>query len=51
MKKSEKLYWAMIAVLNFEFEDDAKLEILELLMDERGTALWGEKREEEAVEA
>lgn len=47
MKKSEQYYYAMLAVLNSEFKDDVKLEVLEQLIDDRKTALFVEKREEE----
>ena len=48
MKKSEHLYCAMLSVLdNTRFSAEARLEVLELLMDERKTALFVEKREEE----
>lgn len=50
MKESEKLYIAMMAVLNSDYEDHIRLEVLELLMDRRSTALWSEKREEEKKE-
>jgi hypothetical protein len=48
MKKSEKYYMAMLAVINSNnIFADAKIEILEELMDKRETALWVEKNEEE----
>lgn len=47
MKKSEHLYHAMLAVLDSAFSAGVRLEVLELLMDERKMALWSEKREAE----
>lgn len=47
MKKSEHLYHAMLAVLDSAFSAEVRLGVLELLMDERKTALFVEKREEE----
>ena len=46
MKKSEHLYHAMLAVLNSRFSEDVRLEVLEMLMDQRKTALFVEEREE-----
>ena len=46
MKKSEHLYYAMLAVLDSAFSADVRLEVLELLMDQRKMALFVEKREE-----
>ena len=51
MKKSEHLYHAMLAVLDSAFSADVRLEVLDLLMDERRTALYVEKREEAEKEA
>lgn len=50
MKNSEKYYHAMLCVLQSGISSDRKLEILELLMDDRKTALFVEKREEEKKE-
>lgn len=47
MKKSEKLYYAMLSVMESEFNNDIKLEVLEELMDDRKTALFVEQRDEE----
>ena len=47
MSESEKLYIAMMCVLNSHYEDEIRLEVLELLMDKRSTALFVEKRYEE----
>lgn len=46
MKNSEKLYYAMLGVLNSEFDDDTKLEVLALLIDKRDTELFCEREEE-----
>ena len=47
MKKSEKYYMAMLAVINStNIFADTKIEILEELMDKRDIALWTEKQEE-----
>ena len=46
MKKSEKYYMAMLAVINSNnIFADTKIEILEELMDKRDLALWTEKEE------
>lgn len=46
MKKSEKYYMAMLAVINSNnIFADTKIEILEELMDKRDIALWTEKEE------
>lgn len=47
MKKSERYYIAMLAVINStNILADAKIEILETLMDNKETAEWMEKQEE-----
>ena len=46
MKKSEKFYYAMLCVLNSDYDDDIRLDVLEELMDKRESALWCEEREE-----
>ena len=51
MKKSEKMYFAMLAVLDSAFDADCRLEILKELMEIRGTALFVEKRDEEKESA
>ena len=51
MKKSEHLYHAMLAVLDSAFSADVRLEVLELLMDQRKMALFVEQREEAEKEA
>lgn len=49
MKKSERYYIAMLAVINSNhILSDDKIEILEELMDKRDIALWTEKQEENA---
>lgn len=46
MKKSERYYIAMLAVINSNhILADDKIEILEELMDKRDIALWTEKEE------
>ena len=51
MKKSEKYYLAMCAVIdNHHISTADKLEVLEVLMDNRGTALYCEKQEEKTNE-
>ena len=48
MKKSERYYMAMLAVINSNhILSDEKLEIIETLMDDKGLAEWSEKAEEE----
>lgn len=47
MKKSEIYQFAMLAVLNSEYCNVAKLEIIEELMDKKSLAELLEKREEE----
>ena len=51
MKKSEHLYYAMLAVMDSAFSAEIRLDVLELLMDHRKTALFIEEREEEEQEA
>jgi hypothetical protein len=47
MKKSEKYYLAMCAVIdNHHMSTPDKLEVLEVLMEDRRTALYCEKQEE-----
>ena len=48
MKKSNLYQLAMCAVIDSKLDSELKLEILELLMDDKRTAEWSEKREEEA---
>ncbi len=45
MKKSEKYHAAMLAVLNSNLQNEVKLEVLDLLLDDKATAEWCEKRE------
>lgn len=45
MKKSEIYVMAMKAVLRTDFREDVKIEILEVLMENKGTAEFTEKRE------
>ena len=47
MKKSEKQYIAMLCVRDSAYSEEIRLDVLKLLMDERDTALFIEKREEE----
>jgi hypothetical protein len=47
MKKSERLNIAMDAVLDSEYSNEIKLEVLEVLMEDRRTALYVERTEEE----
>ena len=47
MKKSEKYQAAIIAVMESNMEVGLKLDIIELLLDNRSTAIWCEKQEEE----
>lgn len=47
MKKSEKYYMAMLAVINSNnIFADAKIEIIETLLDNKSTAEWVEEQEE-----
>lgn len=47
MKKSERYHVAIIAVMNAaEIPDNDKVEILETLLDAKGTALFVEKEKE-----
>lgn len=48
MRKSEAYTLAMKAVLRADFSESKKIEILELLMRDRSTALFVEGREEAA---
>jgi len=50
MKKSERYHYAMIAVLKYGFSDEAKIEILETLMEDRGVAVFNEKQKEKDQE-
>lgn len=47
MKKSELYQAALIAVMESNMEVNKKLEVIDLLLDNRSSAIWGEKREEE----
>ena len=47
MKKSEMYQAALIAVMESNMEVDTKLEVIDLLLDNRSSAIWSEKREEE----
>lgn len=47
MKKSELYNLAMDALLDSGYSNDIKIEVMELLIDNRSTALFTEKREEE----
>lgn len=46
MKKSERLFLAMLCVLDSGYDAEDRLEILETLMDDRKTALFVEQSEE-----
>lgn len=46
MKKSELYQTAMVAVVDSNLTADVKLEVLALLIDNKGVAEWSEKREE-----
>jgi hypothetical protein len=46
MKNSEKLYYAMLSVLNSDFDDDTTLEVLALLIDKRNSELFYESADE-----
>ena len=46
MKKSEMYKLAIIAVMKSEIDDEQKLEIVGLLLDNKGTAEFVEQREE-----
>lgn len=47
MKKSEALKMAMVAVLgDGDIDFDETIEIMEVLIEERRSALWSEEREE-----
>ena len=50
MKKSERYHYAMIAVLNSEFSDEVKIEVLETLMEDRGVAIFSENQAEKDQE-
>lgn len=45
MEKSEKLYVAMLSVMESEYNSSIKLEVLEMLIDMRKTALFVEQQE------
>lgn len=47
MKKSEKCELAMLAIVNSNFADYVKLEVIEMLMHEKTVAEMLEKTEEE----
>ena len=47
MSESEKLYIAMMCVLDSAYSNEVRLDVLELLMDKRRSALFIEKRDEE----
>ena len=49
MKKSEIYYEAMKAVLRTDYQEDMKIEILSVLMDEKNSALYWEEREAQAA--
>lgn len=48
MKKSEVYNCAMIAVINSVFPAEMKLEVIEVLMNDKSVAEWSEKKEEDA---
>jgi hypothetical protein len=48
MKKSEKYQAALVAVMESNMEVNTKLEVIDLLLDNRSSAIWVEKREENA---
>ena len=48
MKKSEIYTIAMDAVLDSEYSNEVKIAVLDVLLDNRSTALFTEKREIEA---
>ena len=50
MKKSQMYNLAMIAVMNCGLDDEEKLEVLELLMDNKSVALYTERQEAEKSE-
>lgn len=47
MKKSVLYQLAMVAVVESKLESELKLDVLEVLMSDKSTAEWSEKREEE----
>ena len=47
MKKSELYHMAIVAVLRSDFSEDEKVEVLTMLLDKKGTALFVEEREAE----
>lgn len=46
MKKSNLYQLAMIAVVDSDLHASVKLEVLEVLMEDKRVAEWSEKREE-----
>ena len=50
MKKSEQYTLAMEAILDSEYTNQIKLEILETLMEDRSMALYTEERDENKQE-
>lgn len=48
MKKSVLYQLAMLAVVDSKLDSELKLDVLEVLMNDKSTAEWSEKREEEA---
>ena len=49
MNKSEKYTYAMLAVVESKLDPTVKLEVLELLSDNRNVAKWCEEQEAEKL--
>lgn len=47
MKKSELYQLALIAVMESNMENYVKLDVIDMLLDSRNSAIWCEKKEEE----